>query len=728
MEKKKMLIALLLSTFGSYVRAQSCKELTLEEQSKAKECIDLKSKQEGILSRFKVNEDYQERLKSTIHYYEALKAIKGYKLEEDKTPTKETWTFFQDYKKDIYKILFLSGKHVATPNYHRAYSLRKELNLSDSILNILADKVVELIIDKPDLDDNQYWEIEFKELSSILNNDQFDFLLRKKNAPKTWRRVNKAWDLLCQSNDFYKEDSTYITSQLYNYYYRIAIADELYKNDSIMKKEAYNGIRKFTFPIIAEVEKLQRIAKKKSTNNYSNKNKVTIQRNNNLNDNYIWLPTDQEERNSNTTNAIILAVGANGRINREEAFTQLRQLATKDNSYATNALALMHLKGYGTKPDTIAALNYWEIAGKNGYQDAFNNLGFFYNSENKYRDNAKAYQYFSKAAKERNAIGSYMIGYMHYKGIGCEQNYEEAIKYLKIGANKNYAPSLYILGLCYRNGYGIEQNEHIAKLFLERAASQSYKMALKELELNSPENNLYSTSNVKCTSSFTQYSQGQNQCLTISDIEDGEYIGTLTTYDWSGKYIIEEVSLSLTLFKQKNTITGIWHESGKDTIKISAHFEGSKIIFNNQMKKLLGRYKNMKHFSSFQDAELQVFKNNNNTFLTGSLKMYQSKTKEKERPMHLSLTKKEKKIHSQILSVTPSPFTEVLNIYVNLHKASNVLISIHDIQGNIKYKKNIGTLSEGKQNITLRPNLNKGIYIINIYFNGEKEELSIISK
>ena len=70
-----------------------------------------------------------------------------------------------------------------------------------------------------------------------------DYLLRKKNAPKTWRRVNKAWSLLCQTDNFYKEDSTYVKSQLYHYYYRIAIADELYKNDSIMKNEAYNGIR-----------------------------------------------------------------------------------------------------------------------------------------------------------------------------------------------------------------------------------------------------------------------------------------------------------------------------------------------------------------------------------------------------------------------------------------------------------------------------------------------------
>ena len=237
MEKKKLLIALLLSVFVSYVNAQFCKQLTSEEQSKAKKRINIEQNEKRVLSYFAVNENYQEEFKAIIHYYETLKAIREYKLEENKIPTKEIWTFFQDYRKDVYKILFLSGRHVATPNYHRAYSLRKKLNLSDSTLRVLADKVVELIIDKPNLDENQYWEIEFKELSSILTNKQMDYLLRKKNAPKTWRRVNKAWSLLCQTDNFYKEDSTYVKSQLYHYYYRIAIADELYKNDKTYSDE-----------------------------------------------------------------------------------------------------------------------------------------------------------------------------------------------------------------------------------------------------------------------------------------------------------------------------------------------------------------------------------------------------------------------------------------------------------------------------------------------------------
>lgn len=41
MEKKKLLITLLLSVFVSYVNAQFCKQLTSEEQSKAKKRINI---------------------------------------------------------------------------------------------------------------------------------------------------------------------------------------------------------------------------------------------------------------------------------------------------------------------------------------------------------------------------------------------------------------------------------------------------------------------------------------------------------------------------------------------------------------------------------------------------------------------------------------------------------------------------------------------------------------
>ena len=109
MEKKKLLIALLLSVFVSYVNAQFCKQLTSEEQSKAKKRINIEQNEKRVLSYFAVNENYQEEFKAIIHYYETLKAIREYKLEENKIPTKEIWTFFKITEKMFIKYYFLVG-------------------------------------------------------------------------------------------------------------------------------------------------------------------------------------------------------------------------------------------------------------------------------------------------------------------------------------------------------------------------------------------------------------------------------------------------------------------------------------------------------------------------------------------------------------------------------------------------------------------------------------------
>ena len=51
MEKKKLLIALLLSVFVSYVNAQFCKQLTSEEQSKAKKRINIEQNEKRITKK-----------------------------------------------------------------------------------------------------------------------------------------------------------------------------------------------------------------------------------------------------------------------------------------------------------------------------------------------------------------------------------------------------------------------------------------------------------------------------------------------------------------------------------------------------------------------------------------------------------------------------------------------------------------------------------------------------
>ncbi len=96
-----------------------------------------------------------------------------------------------------------------------------------------------------------------------------------------------------------------------------------------MKNEAYNGIRKFAHPIVSQIEKLQRKANKKKTN-YSNTPKtVSFHKKWYFQGLLSLAACDQNQSNSQTLEAITLAEGANGRINREEAFIQLKKCNTR---------------------------------------------------------------------------------------------------------------------------------------------------------------------------------------------------------------------------------------------------------------------------------------------------------------------------------------------------------------------------------------------------------------
>lgn len=727
MEKKKLLIALLLSTFGGYACAQFSKELTKEQKSAFQNRqVELTSEvtlvKDSLLKKFAIKDEYKKEFESIIQYYIPLKILSEYNNEE-------TNNLFQEYKREMRKILYLNGYNVSTPGIQLAYTMRKKLNLSEESLRMLAEKAADITVNSfPNKE--ECWRTELNHLSSILTNKQIYHLIENKNRLKIRENTNKALELL-RSSETHNTPKDSI--RIYNYYTKRAVADELYEKDPMMKKEAYEGIRTFSPSTIHTLEALQRKQKRVKSQNVPKEK--TVASSTQIKDQYIWsLNSDQTLIGDVEIQKIIMQIlGANGHIERDYSFIALREHANKENNgTAMNALALMYLKGYGTKSDTISALNWWKKAGEYGCSDAYNNLGTFYKTENNYIDQEKAFIYFSKAAEKGNISGNYFVGYMLYKGIGCEQSYEKAIEHFKIGANVSYAPSLYMLGLCYRNGYGIEQNEQIGISYLKQAANKSYKQALKELELKTPENciSVIRKQNITSNKFPSQYPQQTFSKKRNNTIEDGEYIGTLVTYDWSGKYIIEETPLTLTINSYGKHIEGIWQEEGKEAIIIAADIEGSKVKFNNQAKKEIGKYKHMTVCAFFQEADIQIIKNEDETSLLGTLQMYSPQTKEKERPMYLSITqtKGEHNNNNKVIIAYPNPFSNELNLRIDMEKEETIAIAIYDMQGQNVYQHNVGVLPAGKQHIAIQPNLKRGTYISKVFIGEKENQLVIISK
>lgn len=718
MEKKKLLIALLLSTFGGYACAQFCKELTIEEKKQSeKHYSKIQNKKQKIVASFDIKKEYQDEIISIIDYYEAKKYIFKYNTIKEKQSDNEK-AFYKEYYNELYQILFLNGYYKTTPNYQLAFSLRNELKLSKTALRKLALKAIDMNMNIQPQNEQECWNIEFKELTKILTNEQMDVLLSRKNIHKIWHNVDKAWNLLCKyPENIVTQDSLNIKLYLYNYFRKKTIADELYWNNPELHNEVHQTIKRFSPSIVQKVELLQKKNRKKDRSSIKDFLKTTPYK-----ENYIWSTSFNrfEDNKYQIKKAIKLAIGADGRLERDTAFSTLSTYANK-NATAMNALGLMYLKGYGTSPDTLLALNWLTKAGESGCYDAYNNLGVFYKLESRYMNHEKAFKHFSRAAEKGNPIGSYHTGYMLYKGIGCDQNYELAINHFKTCANINYAPGLYMLGLCYRNGYGVEMNESTGRKFLELSAAQSYKLALKELEMPCSENSILTTRKCNMGKTYTdsQYQPFNNIAFKVSDIKNGKYTGYLMTYDWSGKHIIDKTFLELSICNNGNFITGEWREENKEPIKIYGHIENSKLIFDNQVRRKVGRYKSMTHFSIFQEADLKIIEEEGSISISGILQMYSAQTKEKERPMYLTVKNIKEDSDSQRIVIYPNLYSKELNVYINVQRPTNIHIIIYNIQGIPVYKYNVGKLYEGEQFIAIQPNITKGTYIAKIFTDSE---------
>lgn len=327
MEKKKMLIALLLSTFGSYASAQFSKELTIEEKKQSEKFyLEIENTKEKILASFDINKEYRDEIISIIDYYETKRNISKYNSIKGKQNDNEK-AFYMEYYSELYQILFLNGCYQTTPNYQLAFSLRDELKLSKKALRKLALKAIDMNMNIQPQHEQECWNIEFKELTNILTHEQMDVLLSKKNIRKNWHNANNAWNLLCKySKNITQKDSLETKLYLYNYYRKKNIADELYWNNPKLHNEVHQAIKRFSSPIVQKVELLQKKNKKGNQPIIRDSLRTTPYK-----EFYIWSTSFKrfEENKNQVKKTIRLATGANGRLERDTAFSLLSTYAKK---------------------------------------------------------------------------------------------------------------------------------------------------------------------------------------------------------------------------------------------------------------------------------------------------------------------------------------------------------------------------------------------------------------
>lgn len=147
-----------------------------------------------------------------------------------------------------------------------------------------------------------------------------------------------------------------------------------------------------------------------------------------------------------------------GNENAEPDFARALRLfqeeAATGNVLAMCDLGRMYKDGFGTDVSVERSFEWYEQA-----------LNGFYEIES-----AKAHRYIE-----------YRIGSMHARGLGTEQDYEEAAGWLEKSATENYKYAQYSLAGLYVRGQGVTKNLDTAFQLYEKAARQHFPYASYEL-------------------------------------------------------------------------------------------------------------------------------------------------------------------------------------------------------------------------------------------------------
>lgn len=422
------------------------------------------------------------------------------------------------------------------------------------------------------------------------------------------------------------------------------------------------------------------------------------------------------------------------------AFDLYSKLAEAGSAKAMNALGKIYAKGVGVTRDKNQAIQWFLQAAKNGIVEGWYNIGLVYKEDIEKPDFVNAYAYFDTAAKHGDEQSIYALAYMHYKGLGCQQDYAKAAVLFKKGATAGRANSMYFYGLCLRNGYGVTLDEKSATYWLEKAANKGYQMAINELRSTAGENNNPAAKmlSARLKNDFLSRNVSLNQFQKVNTntpqmVTDGDYEGHLIRYDWSGQHAISSSKLKLKLVYREGMLSGQWIEDDSTVVPIAAQVNVSAITFSNTKYMRKDHYNPNKGSSYlFQDANLQWSQKEDTLYLTGIIQLFSAKQNEPDKPLSISLKRyigknggdktqtlaPEKATQlNDIVNAYPNPFLNTITVDFELKQKYEVLFQLVTLAGKTVYEKKSGMLEPGTYSYPIHSdNLGAGTYILKVFY------------
>lgn len=407
---------------------------------------------------------------------------------------------------------------------------------------------------------------------------------------------------------------------------------------------------------------------------------------------------------------------------KEKAVSILLNAAENDTvAYAMNALGLAYMEGIGTEQNAEKAISWLKKAGENGYCDAYHNLGVIYKLGKcgEKQNFTAAYNAFIKGAEAGSDACRYGAGFMLYKGLGCAQDYGKAMELFQTASDNGNVYATYMLGLCYRNGYGTAQDEEQGMELLNQAATLGYSAAIEEMSRKNPEN--YLSGIIVSDSAFTDIPASMPEIK--ADVNDttllrGKYSGCVVMYDWSGRHVLGEKPVCMSVSRTGEEISG-YLLLGTDSVPFKADItaEGS-LKFKKSYVSLKERYTfNGKVQYKLDSANLDIW----NDRIRGRLSLYSLSQREPERPMFMELyrgaygkTDNDNACADGYIAIAPNPFDSQFDAIFELRENATATARVFDKFGVLIWQQSLGTFEAGKHKVTLSPDIRPGYHVLNI--------------
>lgn len=149
--------------------------------------------------------------------------------------------------------------------------------------------------------------------------------------------------------------------------------------------------------------------------------------------------------------------------------------ASFEAGYVRAAAVLAHIYWYEREGMADPALAiHWLDKSAHEHRDAANLYGWSYQQgRGVEKDDAKALEWFRKAAAMGSSTGEWAVGDALDRGLGAEQDSEQAVTWYRRSAERGYPRAQFSLGVNYLAGRGVEQDVEEAYFWLSLATSDN---------------------------------------------------------------------------------------------------------------------------------------------------------------------------------------------------------------------------------------------------------------